>query len=102
MNKKHLRAPDQLLSQEHAVFLASEKLERLLPREGFQEPLVLVALRAVGCRGFAVCSRQHVFAFEAVSAQRHASLSCVVELPGARPEVEHFFASPYEFFVARG
>ena len=87
-----------ILAQENAVLLATgDSVSKVLPHEAFGE-VGVVSLRAVGAHGFAVCSRHHVYAFEV--SRSHAELKAVVELPGTK--VEHFFASPYEFFVVLG
>lgn len=87
-----------ILGQDNAVLLATQgNVSKVLPHQAFGH-ITVVALKPVGAHGFAVCSRHHVYAFEV--SRSHAELKAIVELPGAK--VEHFFASPYEFFVVLG
>eukprot|EP00913_Durusdinium_trenchii_P031979 g29952.t1 len=86
-----------ILGQETAVLVATkESVHAVLPHKAF-DALAVEALQPVGTRGFAVCSRRHVYAFEVNG--DGAQLMATVELPNGDGKVEHFFASPYEFFV---
>eukprot|EP00930_Biecheleria_cincta_P026017 TRINITY_DN18410_c0_g1_i1.p1 TRINITY_DN18410_c0_g1~~TRINITY_DN18410_c0_g1_i1.p1 ORF type:complete len:1016 (+),score=208.81 TRINITY_DN18410_c0_g1_i1:35-3049(+) len=76
----------------------SKTLSSLLPNETVSSSLEVIDMQKVGDCGFAVCSKRHVYAFEATLPL--PVLVAVVELPMA--PVLQFLPTLYKFFVVFG